>query len=118
MSEDGIFMKIVRREIPADILYQDEHVTAFRDIAPQAPVHVLVVPNRPILTVAHAERSDEATLGRMLSVAGELAKELGIADSGFRLIANAGEDGGQEVPHLHIHLVGGVPLGKMLAGAE
>jgi histidine triad (HIT) family protein len=115
MAEDTIFMKIVRGEIPADIVYQDDHVTAFRDIQPQAPTHVLIVPNRPIPAVSDLEPADEPTMGRLLMAAATIAKQEGIAESGYRLIVNCGDDGGQEVPHLHLHLLGGRPLGPMLA---
>ena len=115
MSEDTIFMKIVRGEIPAEIVYQDELVTAFRDIQPQAPTHVLLIPNRIIPTVDDVTESDEPVLGRMMRVAGEIARAEGIAESGYRLIVNCREHGGQEVFHVHMHLLGGRPLGRMLA---
>ncbi len=115
MEQGGtIFERIVRRELPADIRYQDEWVTAFRDIHPAAPVHLLVVPNAPIPGAADLGPEHEAMLGRLLRVAADLARAEGIAESGFRLIVNCGGDGGQEVPHLHLHLVGGRPLGPML----
>ena len=114
MAEDTIFAKIIRREIPADILYQDDLVTAFRDIHPQAPVHVLIVTNRVIPTVNDVEPADEPALGRLFTVAAKLAKELGIAESGYRLIVNCNRDAGQEVFHLHMHLLGGRRLGPML----
>lgn len=109
-----IFERIVRRELPADIRYQDELVTAFRDIHPAAPVHLLVVPNEPIPGAAELGPEHEPMLGRLLRVAADLARAEGIAESGFRLIVNCGGDGGQEVPHLHLHLVGGRSLGPML----
>ena len=114
MAEDTIFAKFFRREIPADILYQDDLVTAFRDIHPQAPVHVLIVTNRVIPTVNDVEPADEPALGRLFTVAAKLAKELGIAESGYRLIVNCNRDAGQEVFHLHMHLLGGRRLGPML----
>ena len=101
MSEETIFSKIIRKEIPADIIYQDELVTAFRDIAPQAKTHILLIPNK-------------VALGRLFTVAAKLAKQEGIAADGYRLIVNCNRHGGQEVFHLHMHLVGGEPLGKML----
>ena len=110
-----IFSKIVAREIPADILYQDDLVTAFRDIDPAAPTHVLVIPNREIPTADDVRESDEPVLGRMFRVAADLAREAGIAEDGYRLILNCGPHGGQEVYHLHLHLLGGKPLGRMLA---
>jgi histidine triad (HIT) family protein len=110
----SVFSKIIRREIPADIVYQDELVTAFRDINPAAPVHILVVPNEELATMDALTRADEAVAGRMLVVAAELARQAGIAESGYRLIINTNRDGGQEVYHVHLHLVGGRPLGPML----
>lgn len=114
MTQDPIFEKIVNGEIPADIVHQDDLVTAFRDIAPQAPVHVLVVPNKPLPTVADATPDDEAVLGRMVRVAAEVAESEGIARDGYRLMINCRDHGGQEVYHLHLHLLGGRPLGPML----
>lgn len=115
MSVETIFSKIIRKEIPADILYQDELVTAFRDINPRAPTHILIVPNVLIPTVNEVEAEHEAALGRLFTVARRLAKEAGIAENGYRLIMNCNEHGGQEVYHIHMHLVGGRALGPMLA---
>ncbi|MFC0139243.1 purine nucleoside phosphoramidase [Erwinia mallotivora] len=115
MAEETIFSKIIRREIPADIVYQDELVTAFRDISPQAPTHILVVPNILIPAINDAVPGHEAALGRMMVVAAKIAKEEGIAQDGYRLIMNCNQHGGQEVYHIHLHLVGGRPLGPMLA---
>jgi len=115
MAEETIFSKIIRQEIPTPLLYQDELVTAFRDINPQAKTHILIIPNKLIPTVNHVETDDELTLGRMLTVAKQLAAEEGIAEQGYRLIINCNQHGGQEVYHLHIHLVGGEPLGRILA---
>ena len=114
MPEETIFSKIIRREIPSDILHQDDLVTAFRDLSPQAPTHILIVPNHLIPTVADVSADDEAALGRMISVAARIAEEEGIAAEGYRLIVNCGKHGGQEVLHLHMHLLGGRPLGPML----
>jgi len=114
MAGDTLFSRIVRREIPADILHQDELVTAFRDIDPKAPVHILIVPNHVIPTADDVATTDEAALGRMFTVAARLAREAGIGQDGYRLIVNCREHGGQEVYHLHMHLVGGRPLGPML----
>ena len=114
MPEDTIFSRIARGEIPADIVYQDDLVTAFRDINPVAPVHVLVIPNDVIPTAADTTETDEAVLGRMVRVAARIAEDEGIASDGYRLILNCGEHGGQEVYHLHLHLLGGRPLGPML----
>jgi histidine triad (HIT) family protein len=112
--EDTIFGRIVRGEIDADVVYRDELVTAFRDISPKAPTHVLIVPNEPVPTVADVEAGHEAALGRMFTVARRIAEEEGIAESGFRLIVNTRDHGGQEVYHLHMHLLGGRPLGPLL----
>nr|MDJ0752422.1 HIT domain-containing protein [Ardenticatenaceae bacterium] len=101
-------------EIPADIVYQDEAVTAFRDINPQAPTHILIVPNKEIPTVNDVTPEDEATVGRMFTAAAKIAHQEGIASSGYRLIVNCNEDGGQEVFHLHMHIMGGRRLGPML----
>lgn len=114
MADETIFSKIVRREIPADILYQDELVTAFRDIHPQAPTHVLIIPNEQIVTAADVGPEHEAALGRMFTVARRVAEQEGL-ERGYRLIVNCKEHGGQEVYHLHMHLVGGKPLGPMVA---
>jgi histidine triad (HIT) family protein len=110
-----LFERIITREIPATIVYQDDRVTAFRDIHPRAPTHILIVPNRPIPTANDVVETDEALLGHLFVVARDLAKEEGIAADGFRLIVNCNSHGGQEVYHLHMHLVGGRPLGPMLA---
>lgn len=114
MAEETIFSKIIRREIPADIVYQDDLVTAFRDISPRAPTHILIVPNKVIPTVNDVTCEDEVTLGRLITVAAKLAKSAGIDESGYRLIINCNKDGGQEVYHIHMHLVGGRALGPML----
>jgi histidine triad (HIT) family protein len=110
-----IFAKIVRGELPADIVYQDELVTAFRDINPQAPTHVLVVPNKVIRTANDLTAEDEQVAGRMLLVAKQIAEAEGIAEDGYRLIINCNRHGGQEVYHLHLHVIGGRSLGPMLA---
>ncbi len=109
-----IFAKIIAREIPSDMVFQDDQVTAFRDINPQAPTHILIVPNREIPTANDISDADEQLLGHMLVVARQLAKAEGIAVDGYRLIINCNEHGGQEVFHLHLHLLGGRPLGPML----
>lgn len=111
---DTIFGQIVRGEIPAEVVYQDELVTAFRDMEPQAPTHILIVPNKPVATLADVTEADEPALGRMIRVASRLAEEDGIDEKGYRLIMNCRAHGGQEVYHLHLHLLGGRPLGKML----
>lgn len=115
MAEETIFSKIIRREIPSDIVYQDDLVTAFRDITPQAPTHILIVPNKLIPTVSDATTEDEAALGRIFTVAAQIAKDEGIDESGYRLIMNCGPDGGQEVYHIHMHLLGGRRVGRMVS---
>ena len=115
MAEETLFSKIIRKEIDADIVYQDNLVTAFRDISPQAPTHILIVPNKVIPTADDVSEEDEPALGRMFTVAAKLARDEGVAQDGYRLIVNCRDHAGQEVYHLHIHLVGGRPLGPMLA---
>jgi histidine triad (HIT) family protein len=109
-----LFERIIQGEIPANIVFQDERVTAFRDIHPRAPTHVLIVPNKPIATANDVTHADEALLGHMFVVAAEIAAREGIAKDGYRLIVNCNANGGQEVYHLHIHLLGGRPLGPMV----
>jgi histidine triad (HIT) family protein len=106
-----LFEKIVAREIPATIVYEDELVLAFRDIKPAAPVHVLLIPKRPIARVAEAKPEDHQVLGHLLLKAAEVARQLGLAESGFRLVFNNGPDAGEAVPHLHCHILGGRHLG-------
>ncbi|MEY3277431.1 MAG: hypothetical protein RL153_2699 [Verrucomicrobiota bacterium] len=106
-----LFERIIARQIPADIVYEDEHVLAFRDIKPQAPVHVVLVPKRPIPRVAEATPDDAPVLGHLLLAAPEVARRCGLADTGFRLVINNGRDGGETVPHLHCHVLGGRALG-------
>lgn len=113
MSQDTIFAKIARREIPAQIVYQDEDVTAFRDIAPAAKVHILVVPNKIIPSLDEAARDDERVLGKMLLTAQKIAREQGIAKDGYRVVINTNSDAGQTVFHLHLHILGGQRLGRM-----
>lgn len=113
-----LFAKIVSGDIPADIVYQDESVTAFRDINPVAPTHILIVPNRVIPTVNDVTEADEQLLGHLFIVAARLAEEEGIAEDGYRLIVNVNKHGGQVVFHLHMHLVGGRPLGRMIKKAS
>jgi histidine triad (HIT) family protein len=110
-----VFSRIIAREIPADIVYQDEQVTAFRDISPQAPIHILIVPNKEIPTVNDVSPADEQMLGHMFVVAKQVAEQEGVAAGGYRLLINCGGDAGQEVFHIHMHLLGGRKLGPMLA---
>lgn len=106
-----IFQKIIDREIPSKIVYEDDRVLAFHDVSPQAPVHVLIVPKKPIPRVAEATPEDAALLGHLISKAAEVAKVLGLAADGYRLVINNGRNGGESVPHLHCHILGGRPLG-------
>lgn len=105
-SSDTLFSKIIRREIPADIVYEDNLCLAFRDINPQAPVHVLVVPKKPLPRLADAESQDHALMGHLLLTVKRVAEQLELAN-GYRVVINTGEDGGQTVYHLHLHLLGG-----------
>jgi histidine triad (HIT) family protein len=110
-----IFKKIIDKEIPADIVYETGEILAFRDINPQAPTHILIVPKKEIPTVDDVEETDTALIGQLVIAAKQIAREQGIAESGYRLIVNCRDDGGQEVYHLHLHLLGGRRLGPMLA---
>jgi histidine triad (HIT) family protein len=112
MTEKTIFQKIIDREIPAPLVYEDDLVAAFNDIQPQAPIHVLIVPKKLIPRVGEAQPEDQATLGALLLAAGKIADKLGIKDrsQGFRLVINHGKDGGESVPHLHVHMLAGRPL--------
>jgi histidine triad (HIT) family protein len=111
-----LFERIIAGEIPADIVYRDDRVTAFRDIRPRAPTHILIVPNKAIPTANDIADEDEPLIGHLFTVARDLARREGIGDNGYRLIINCNQHGGQEVYHLHLHLVGGRPLGPMLSG--
>ena len=107
---DTIFHKIIRREIPADIVFEDEHMIAFRDIAPQAPVHVLFVPKRGFATLNDVPESEAALVGRLLLAARDYARREGFAEDGYRVVMNCNRDGGQTVFHIHLHLLAGAPL--------
>jgi len=109
-----LFEKIVAGEVPATIVHKDERVTAFRDIRPAAPTHILIVPNKAIPTANDIADADESLVGHLFTVARDLARKEGIADNGYRLIINCNAHGGQEVYHLHLHLLGGRPLGPMI----
>jgi len=106
-----IFGKIARGEIPTEKVFEDDLVVAFRDIAPQAPVHLLVIPRKPLVSVADAGEGDVTLLGRLLLVAARVAREAGLEERGYRLVTNVGEEGGQSVAHLHVHVLGGRPMG-------
>lgn len=105
-----IFQKIIDREIPAKLAHEDEHCIAIHDINPQAPVHVLIIPKKLITRVGEATAADQALLGHLLLTGAALAEKLGVAESGYRLVINHGRDGGESVPHLHVHLLGKRPL--------
>lgn len=109
-----VFDKIIQGEIQADILYKDDLITAFRDMQPAAPVHILIVPNRIIPTVNDLTEGDEGLVGHMVMVARKIAHDEGIAENGYRLVINCNAHAGQEVFHLHLHLLGGRPLGPIV----
>ena len=102
-----LFEKIIARQIPAQIVYEDEQVLAFRDINPQAPTHVLIVPKKPLPRIAEAKAEDQAMIGHLLLKAAEVAEKLGLKEGGYRLVINNGKNGGESVPHLHCHILGG-----------
>lgn len=110
MSGDTIFGKIIRREIPANIVYEDDLCLAFTDVNPQAPTHILVIPKKTIPNLSDAEAEDEELLGHLLLTVKQIAQQVGVADSGYRVVINTGENGGQTVFHLHLHLLAGRPL--------
>jgi histidine triad (HIT) family protein len=109
-----IFCQIASGKIPSDMVYEDEEVIAFRDINPQAPVHLIIVPRRHIPSLAQISEADSALIGRMVAIANQLAKGENVADKGYRLAINCGKEGGQAVPHLHMHLLGGRRLSGRL----
>ena len=111
---DCIFCQIVAGKVPSNILYQDEEVIAFPDINPLAPTHLLIIPKRHIPSLAHLSEAELSLIGHMVNVANQLAKKEGIAEKGYRLAINCGEQGGQLVPHLHLHLLGGKKLSDKL----
>ena len=112
MTDDTIFGKIIRREIPADIVHEDEHLIAFRDIAPQAPVHVLFVPKTPVATLNELQSSQADIIGRLALAAANYARQQGFAEDGYRIVMNCNEHGGQTVFQIHMHLLAGAPLGR------
>lgn len=107
---DTVFSKIIRKEIPAKIVYEDDLSLAFHDIAPKAPTHVLIIPKKPIPSLEEVEPEDQALIGHLFLVLQKVARQLGIAEHGYRVAINCREGGGQEVPHLHLHLLGGRKL--------
>jgi histidine triad (HIT) family protein len=112
MTEDTLFHKIIRREIPADIVYEDEHMVAFRDIAPQAPVHVLFVPKTTVATLNDLQDAHAEVVGRLAVAAARYAKQEGFSEDGYRIVINCNAHGGQTVFQLHLHLLAGAPLGR------
>ena len=114
MSDDCIFCKIARKEMAAQTIYEDHDLVAFADIQPVAPVHVLIVPKEHMQNLNEAGKSDAPILGKALFVAAKIANDKGVAESGYRIVINNGEQGGQVVPHLHFHLIGGRPLDHKL----
>ena len=111
LDPDCLFCKIVAREIPANLVLQDNHVTTFRDLNPQAPLHVLIVPNRHIANTETLEQEHDAEVGAVLRAARTIARSEGVADSGYRLVVNTGRDANNTVAHLHVHLLGGRQMG-------
>jgi histidine triad (HIT) family protein len=109
-SNPTIFSKIIAKEIPAKIVHEDEHCLAFHDIQPQAPVHVLLIPKKPIRSMAEVTAADSSLLGHLMVTASKIAKDLGLAEDGFRVVANTNQHGGQTVYHLHFHILGGRPM--------
>ncbi len=107
---DNIFAKIIRKEIPAKIVYEDDQVLAFRDVEPKASTHILIVPKKDIARVSEATEEDEPVLGHLLTVAAEIARKEGIDSTGYRLVINNGPHAGESVAHLHLHLLGGRPM--------
>jgi histidine triad (HIT) family protein len=107
---DNIFAKIIRKEIPAKIVYEDDQVLAFRDVEPKASTHILIVPKKDIARVSEARAEDEPVLGHLLTVAAEIARKEGIDSTGYRLVINNGAHAGESVAHLHLHLLGGRPM--------
>ena len=112
---DCIFCKIIKKEIPATIVYEDDEVIAFKDIHPITPVHILVIPKKHISSLVDLIKEDEAVIGKIYSVINKIAEQEGILDKGFRVIVNCGEDGGQVVKHVHFHLLGGKKLGVKIS---
>lgn len=108
---DCLFCKIINKEIPADIIYEDEHVIAFNDISPQAPTHALIIPRKHIATLNDVQAEDAALVGHMVKTAATIAKQLGFDENGYRTVFNCNPHGGQTVYHIHLHLLGGKPMG-------
>ncbi len=113
--EDCIFCKIIKKEIPSKIVYESDEIMAFRDLNPVAPVHILVIPKKHLSSLLDLNEEDEKLVGKIYTVINKIAKQEGIDEKGFRVVVNCGEDGGQEVKHLHFHLIGGKKLGVKIA---
>lgn len=112
--EECVFCKIINKEIPADIVYEDEEIIAFKDIQPAAPIHILVIPKKHIPSLAYLTEEDELLIGKIYTVINKVAEGQGVKEKGYRVIVNCGEDGGQEVGHLHFHLLAGKKLGEKI----
>lgn len=112
--ENCLFCKIIKGEIPSDKVYEDEEILAFRDINPAAPIHILVIPKKHIASLAHMEKEDEIIVGKIYGVINKIAEEQGFKENGYRVIVNCGKDAGQEVMHLHFHLLAGAKFGDKI----
>lgn len=112
--EDCIFCKIIKRDVPADVVYEDEEIIAFKDIQPAAPIHILIIPKKHIPSLVQLEKEDEQLVGKIYTVINEVAHLVGVKEKGYRVIVNCGKDGGQEVQHLHFHLLAGKQLGEKI----
>ena len=112
--EDCIFCKIIKKEVPSQIVYEDNEIIAFKDIQPAAPIHILVIPKKHIPSLIKLNKEDEMLIGKIYTVINKIAEDLKIKEKGFRVIVNCGKDGGQEVGHLHFHLLGGTQLGEKI----
>ena len=110
MNKDCLFCKIAKHEIPAEIVFEDEDVLAFKDIQPLAPVHVLIIPKKHIASINDLEDADKEVISKSIFVARDVAKKMGITEGGYKLLYRTGKNGGQEVPHIHLHLIGGAKL--------
>ena len=112
--EDCLFCKIIKGEIPSTKVYEDEEILGFKDINPAAPIHILVIPKKHIKSLVELEKEDEILIGKIYTVINKIAKDQGVKEKGYRVIVNCGKDGGQEVGHLHFHLLAGKPLGEKI----
>ncbi len=115
---ETVFDKIIRREIPADIVFETDEIIAFRDIHPLAPVHILIIPKRRIETIDDLTDDDAGLVGRMILAARDIARDLNISEKGYKLLFRVGHDGGQEIPHIHLHLIGGARLSEGIRPAK